>query len=118
MSGCYRSVPSHDLDYHVERRHHFIGITVRDRDLAVWAATRFRRMHADHVWQEMMHHCGAHSLDQYAQVLLDFGHRVLDHTANTIDLADILRGAALDDLEALIDHPVNRSFYHEWKQQQ
>ena len=118
MSGFYGSLSSHDLDYHVERRHDFIGISVYQREMALWAAARFQRMHAPHVWQEMVNHCGAGSLDQYAQVLLDFSARLADHTSKIINLADILDGTAIDTLERLVDHPVDRSFYHDWKQQQ
>jgi hypothetical protein len=118
MSGCYSSLPSHDLDYHVERRHDFIGITVCQPDLAKWAAARFQCMHPAHVWQEMMRHCGAESLDQYAQVLLDFGTVISQRTSKTIDLREILDGTVIHTLERLIDRPINDAFYHDWRQQQ
>jgi hypothetical protein len=118
MSDCYRSLPSHDLDYHVLRGHDFIGITVCQPDLAQWAAARFQRMHPAHVWQEMMRYCGAESLDQYAQVLLDFSTVVSQRTSKTIDLGEILDGTATYALEKLLDRYIDDGFYHDWRQQQ
>ena len=40
----YRSIPSHDLDYHIRNAHDFIGITVQDNAVALWAATRFKKI--------------------------------------------------------------------------
>lgn len=117
MTQCYHSLPSHDLDYHATRHHDFIGIVVSP-NTASWAAERFKRMHADHVWQEMMHHCGADSLDQYAQVLLDFSSVVVTKTSRIIDLNDIINGTVIDVLESLIAGPVDVDLYRRWRQHQ
>ena len=49
----YQSIPSHDLDYHVRKKHNFIGITVQDKAVALWAAKRFKQLHRAHVWYQM-----------------------------------------------------------------
>jgi hypothetical protein len=44
ITNKYRSIPSHDLQYHVRRGHNIIGITVQDPTVAKWAAIRFKEL--------------------------------------------------------------------------
>lgn len=91
----YQSVPSHDLQYHVERKHNFIGITVQDQEVALWAAQRFKDLHRPHVWAEMSAACGADTVEDYAQMMIDFSNLVAQHTNNIITLESIRDGTVL-----------------------
>jgi len=112
----YQSLPSHDLEYHISRHHDFIGITVRDWHTAMWAATRFQKLHRAHVWEEMQRHCGASSLDEYAQILIDFGNLVSAHTDRLVTLESILDGSVIEHIRPWCD--ADTSFYQQWRQQQ
>jgi hypothetical protein len=93
----YKSVPSHDLNYHVANWHKFITITVQDFATAVWAAERFKLVHRPHVWQEMTRACGANAVEDYAQILIDYSRMVVQHTDQVLELERIVKGHAVDD---------------------
>ena len=59
MTLKYKSIPSHDLQYHLRRKHNFIGITVSDWNTAQWASKRFKELHQSHVWEDMIAASGA-----------------------------------------------------------
>ena len=86
----YGSVSSHDLAYHINRNHEFIGITVTDFNAALWAATRFKELHCDVVWQEMQAACGVSSVSEYARMMIDFSFLVKQHTKTTIPLESVI----------------------------
>ena len=110
----YKSIPSHDLDYHVRKKHEFIGIIVETFDTAMWAATRFKDMHREHVWQEMQKSCGADTIEKYAQMTIDYGNMMLQYTQRTITLESIRHGTAIDRLAEYIDEPIDQTLYHTW----
>lgn len=113
----YHSIPSHDLNYHVERKHEFISVTVKDFGLAMWAAERFRNCHRPHVWEEMTKVCGVDDIAGYAQILVDFSNMVAQHTNNVVELEDIATGQAVITLENILstDLPLaNKQFYQDW----
>ncbi len=117
ISKHYRSVPSHDLNFHVAQQHDFISITVVDRDVAVWAAERFKRCHRPHVWEEMQKVCGAKSIEDYAEILIHYSAMVQKHTAKLIQLEDIVSGKLIKSLEDLlkVDLPEHsKNFYQAW----
>jgi hypothetical protein len=95
MSKKYFSIPSHDIEYHKEKKHSFIGITVQDRSCAEWAASRFKDLHRPHVWKEMTHSCGAGSVSEYAQILIDYSNMIQKFTNCIIKLEDIVNGNAI-----------------------
>jgi len=114
ISTQYQSIPSHDLDYHVRRSHEFIAITVQDFKIAMWAAGRFRGLHRPHVWQEMQTVCGAATIEDYAQILIDYSNMVVNHHCNVVKLEDILAGNAVNALKKLgIIHP-DQDLYDKW----
>ena len=113
----YASIPSHDLEYHLARGHEFIGIRVTDPATALWAANRFKALHRPHVWEEMTRVCGATTVDEYAQMLIDFGNYIGENTNNIIHLEDIIAGQALDRLGSLVDTPLDplaKNIYNKW----
>ena len=111
MSAKYQSIPSHDLEYHIRRGHRFIGITVTDWDVALWAAKRFKDLHRPHVWEEMTAACGAKTIEDYAQMMLDFSNLIVQHTDKIITLESIRSGTALQNP---ILQNTNKDFYKNW----
>lgn len=111
ISKYYNSIPSHDLAYHIERKHEFIGITVDDFKVALWAAERFKQLHRPHVWEEMTQACGATTIEQYAEMYIHFSNLIKQHTDNIIKLEDIVNKRLLD---VITIENYNRSIYTNW----
>ena len=95
----YLAIPSHDLNYHVTRNHSFISTIVTDMKTALWAATRFKQLHRPHVWEEMSRVCGAGTVKDYAQMLIDYSNMVQHLTNRTISVKDIRDGLAVEKLQ-------------------
>ena len=68
MAKTYKSLPSHDHEYHVRSKHNCIGITVHNFSLAHWAASRFRSIHRPEVWNQVCQACGITDTRQYNRV--------------------------------------------------
>lgn len=117
ISMMYKSVSSHDHDYHVRRGNKFIGISVKNYTTALWAATRFKQIHRPDIWHSVKKsHCIDH-VEQYAQMMLDYSYLLLDSTDSIIDLEDILQGQALTMLSQLTNHKLDtraKNFYNNW----
>jgi hypothetical protein len=111
MSAKYKSIPSHDLQYHLRREHNFIGITVSDWNTALWAAKRFKELHRPHVWEEMTTASGADSLEKYAQLMIDFSNMIVQHTDRIITLESIQSGTALQNPVLQL---ASKNFYKNW----
>lgn len=115
ISTKYQSISSHDLDYHVRRKHKMIGITVHDKDTALWAAERFKKLHRPHVWLEMQAACGANSVEDYAQMMIDFSKLLQQHTDRTVALESIRAGTVLEQLSQLVSMPpTSKNVYANW----
>ena len=111
MATKYQSIPSHDLAYHVGRQHKFIGISVHDWAVALWAAQRFKDLHRPHVWAEMTAACGADTVKDYAQMMLDFSNVIVQHTDKIVTLESIRAGTALQN--PVLEN-ANKDFYNNW----
>jgi hypothetical protein len=114
ISKTYRSIPSHAIEYHMNQKHDFLGIDVSDWDTAIWAATRFKKIHAPQVWQEMTKHCGAATVEAYAENLIDFGSLIRQHARHVIPLEYIRNGRAVDRLSSIIS--LDKSAHNLYKQ--
>ena len=117
ISEQYNSIPSHDLDYHVKRKHDFISITVEDPKVALWAARRFKHLHRPHVWQEMQQACGAVTVKDYAEILIQYSNMVKQHTDKVIPLESIYKGRAIEKLESVLSIQIDRprqNLYRNW----
>lgn len=117
ISKKYLSIPSHDLDYHVRLGHTFISIVTDKFNVAMWAARRFKTLHRPHVWEEMQHACGANTIEEYAQMLIDYSNMVRAHTDKVLDLERIYRGHAIEDLQNWLTNPISKSsqnLYKNW----
>lgn len=111
------SLPSHDIQYHIARNHDFVGVVVRTKLAAAWAANRFRNLHPESVWSEMQTAAKVQDVDGYAQMMLDFSNLVAEHTENVLSLEDILQGHAVQVLESITGEPVSdigQEFYRQW----
>lgn len=116
ISLMYSSIPSHDTEFH-KHRHDFLTITVEDFNVALWAAERFQNCHRPHVWEEMSRACGAHTVEHYAQTMIDYSNMIVNFTNKSIKLESIISGHAVEQLETMLQHPISaqgRSFYHDW----
>lgn len=114
ISTQYLSIPSHDLDYHIQRAHKFIAITVQDFKIAMWAARRFQALHRPHVWQEMQTKCGAATIEEYAQMMIDYSNMVVHHTTDVIKLEDIHNGQAIQALTNIGINTGHKHLYQNW----
>lgn len=114
VSKEYLSIPSHDTEYHIKRNHRIISITVDDYDIALWAANRFKNLHTDEVWGSMSYACGAKTVLDYAQILIDYGSLVRQHTKDIIKLEDIVSGNAIKTLNTIGINNCDKNFYATW----
>jgi hypothetical protein len=114
MKSLYNSLPSHDLEYHVRQGHDFISITVEDFNVALWAAERFKSLHKPYVWEEMQKFCGANTVEDYAQVLIDFSSMVKTHTDKILKLERIISGHAVEDLLQWVPDINDDILYQQW----
>ena len=117
IMGKYDSIPSHDLDYHIEQNHNIVSIVVSDFSVAVWAAHRFQQYHRPHVWKEMTQRCGANTVEDYAQIMLHYSNKVSNYTTNLIKLEDIVNGHAIDAVENYTKQSVDntgKQIYKQW----
>lgn len=110
----YRSIPSHDFDYHAKNNHSILGITCREMSNAIWAASRFKKLHRPHVWQEMTASCGADTVEAYAQMILDFGIMLAKYTDNLLYLDDIINRQAVTRLQELGYTTPGKDKYEKW----
>lgn len=108
------SVPSHDFEYHRRHNHAILAIVCRQKDQAMWAAERFKKIHRPHVWEEMTQHCGANDIETYAQMILDFGNMVEQYSSNVLYLDEILSGQAVDKITALGYSTPGVDHYQQW----
>lgn len=118
----YHSLPSHDIDYHVQRQHDFVGITVDSLDLALWAALRFKTAHRPHVWHEVQSATGITTVDQYAKLIIHYSSKIKSVAPKIIRLEDVLQGHAVSAIETMLRIKVNdvvkNKHYPFWLEQQ
>ena len=113
----YNSIPSHDLDYHISQSHNFISIVVDDIKTAKWAATRFKQLHRPNVWQEMARVSNINTVDEYAQLLIDYSSMVRNYTNRYVNLESIKSGIAVQQLEEILQFNISKAgqnIYSNW----
>jgi hypothetical protein len=98
----FKSIVSHDTEYHKRKKHNFISIVIDDYKLAVWAATRFKNLHRPHVWEEMKKIGGAKDINEYAQLLINYSSMIKNYANHTINLEDIISGNAIIYLNSFV----------------
>lgn len=116
MAQKYQSIPSHDFLYHKNRQHSIIGITIDKLDTAKKASMRFKNLHRPEVWVEMQQFCGAQTIDDYAQILMDFSISIALYATVVVKLENIINGSVLSDLDnqgiLVIDN--GKEIYRRW----
>jgi len=113
----YNSISSHDLAYHIERKHDIIGITVKDPKIALWAAKRFKNLHKPRVWEKVSQSNNIHDVEQYAQLMIDFSHLIVQYANKIVTLESIVGQCVFDELVPLIptaDTKGGRNLYQNW----
>jgi hypothetical protein len=113
-NSIWNSLPSHDFEYHQARQHGILGIRCRDMQSAMWAANRFKATHRPHVWEEMSRASGATNIEQYAQMIIDFGNMIANYTNNVLYLDRIVAGHAIADLTDFNIQTPGKDLYTEW----
>lgn len=118
ISKVYKSIPSHDVEYHLRSNHSFIAIVVNNKSTATWASSRFKRLHKAHVWEEMKSINQADTVEKYAQDMLDWSSWIKQNTTKTISLEDILNGCLEQRISSIINQaPADINLYQQWQQQ-
>lgn len=112
----FKSIPSHDLDFHIEHQHNFIGITATDSQDRLWASERFKRKNQPESWQVMTAISGADSIESYAEVIDQMTQRIQITKQPTIDLKDIRKGQLIERLNALNIQLISgaKDHYQQW----
>ena len=111
----YRSISSHDMAYHINRKHSFIGITCDDFKIALKAAHRFKDFHRPQVWEQVQAASGAKTIEDYAQMIVDFSSLVRQHTTRTVKLESIMNKKVYSELNELLPIDKNgRNVYLNW----
>lgn len=113
----YTSIPSHDIDYHTLREHWFVGISVKDRRTADWAARRFKNAHRPEVWESVKKSNSINTVEEYADLMLHYSRMIETKTPNILMLEDIRKGHAIEALESLIDRTFDKksqNIYINW----
>lgn len=113
-NSIWDSLPSHNFEYHRAQQHNILGIQCRDMQSALWAATRFKNRHRPRVWEEMSRACGATNIEQYAQMIIDFGNMIANYTTNVLYLDRIIAGHAIADLLELNVSVTGKDLYTDW----
>jgi hypothetical protein len=117
VGNRYSSISSHDLDYHVKSGHEFISIVTDKFNVALWAARRFKKLHRPHVWEEMQRACGASTIEDYAQTLIDYSTMVKKYTNKVLDLESIYCGSVIQNLQPWLAKPIGKpsqNLYKNW----
>lgn len=119
MAAEYLSLPSHDVEYHLRRGHEFLGITVTDPDIALWAAHRFRESHREVMWRHVCSHAGVAGVPEYADLMLHYSRMIENRTDKIIPLEDIVSGHALPIIEHVtgigMEHQHTQNAYQNWQ---
>jgi hypothetical protein len=118
ISQVYKSIPSHDVEYHLRSNHSFVAIVVNNKSTATWASSRFKSLHKAHVWEEMKSINQADTVEKYAQDMLDWSSWIKQNTTKTISLEDILNGCLEQRISSIINQaPIDINLYQQWQQQ-
>lgn len=117
MRSQYKSIPSHDFEYHRKNNHKIIVIDVDDWDNALWAAQRFKSLHSDVIWKKIMSDCNISSVTDYAKLMMDFSKMATNYSACSIKLSDITNGNLIEKLNTVNNLQLDNSaeqFYKQW----
>jgi hypothetical protein len=104
MSSKYLSLPSHLIEYHINRKHDFILIApVTDAEIN-WCINRFAQIHTK------IKHLVENSENGY-KVFVENGKH---HTNKIITVEEIYSGKLLKRLREYVTTPLNEELYYTW----
>ena len=114
----FNSISSHDADYHIRNNHKFLAIVVDNYDSALRCAHRFKVSHRDVVWNEMITKCGANSVEDYANAILNFSHMIKNHATWVVSTTEIENEEILLRIQEIQNVPIQSQVYQMYKQWQ
>jgi hypothetical protein len=85
--------------------------------VALATAHRFKNLHRPTVWDEMSKVSGVNTVEDYAQMLIDYSNMVSLHTDQLVALESIQRGNVINDLERMLKITLNatsQNLYTKW----
>lgn len=109
----YKSIPSHDFDYHLSERHNIILVTSKTRRACEIAASRFFVLVTPEMLKEIYNVSTESELADYYETC---SHKFEQIDAPKIYLEDILDGRLLEKLSNIVDTPLNEKIYNKWLQ--
>ena len=104
MRSKYLSLPSHIIEYHINRKHDFILIApVTDIEIS-WCIDRFSKIHT--TVKDLV--------ENSQEAYRDFVKNGKQHTNKIITVEEIYSGKLLDRLKQYVTTPLNEQLYHTW----
>ena len=100
----YKSLASHQLNYHIDRKHRYIHIDCSDPMMAKWIINRFHKLYDGEDWYQRTQ----------PDSILNWAKRASEHAYLNIDLRDILNGKLIEILKPHVDTPLNSVLYESW----
>lgn len=117
MNKKYLSIPSHDLDFHLQNNHNFLGVVCEDKNLRLKASRRFKILHPEYVWKEMQNVSNSNSIEQYANDILEMSKKIIKSDNQYLDVDDILSGNLIKIMERKNNIKIseeNKNLYKDW----
>jgi hypothetical protein len=100
----YLSIPSHSIDYHINRKHDFILIApVTDIEIR-WCIERFSKIYPSI----------KHLVENTEQAYRDFVTNGKQHTNKIITVDDIYSGKLIERLKEYVTTTLNEQLYYTW----
>ena len=113
----YKSISSHDIKYHIKKRHSFIGVITEDVNVALQLSKRFLKLKEEvYNVNEIVKFT---NINDYAQTILNSSKLIKTFSKRIVTAESILAGTVLFDLEKLTELDINsKNFYNNWLNQQ
>lgn len=113
----YKSVASHDIKYHIKKRHPFIGIVTEDLNVALQLSIRFLKL-KEEVYN-ITDTTNFKNVNEHANTILNSSKLIKTFSKRIITAESILAGTGLSDLGKLTDLDINsENFYNKWLKEQ
>lgn len=110
ISKKYKSIPSHECQYHKLKNHNTIGIGIKNQNLYKIAAERFVSLNEPNLINKLF---GINTIDEFVPILIDITKQNVEASKHVIYFDDILSGKLLENLQ-FIDSELDAEFYQKW----
>lgn len=104
MSKKYKSLASHQYQYHIDRGHSYILVMPSTEEEIQWSINRFKTIHPNSPMDVKTAH------NYYNEFIT----KSKQHTNKIITLTDIWSGNLLERLKEYVSTPLNEEVYHQW----